>query len=402
MQSSKKTDEKKKVLIVPSWYPSQDDPISGIFIQEQAHALAADYDVAVLIPRMNGWRNLLRSNNSTLVADERGVPVFRASARPLIPHGPEFTSHETFVRAAQKGFKRVLKEWGRPDVIHAHVVLPAGWAALNLAKQYGIPIVLTEHSGPFSMHVGTPLQKRLVKQTLSEVDRVVAVSLALADQIIMVHRQVQLRIVGELVRTDFFIPSYNGVSSIARNNSPLKFLFAGRLSAEKGVTNLITAAQKLVQHGISSFELIIGGDGPDRSSLEALVDSVGLRDRCTFLGVLNREGVRRAMQSCDVFVLPSLSETFGIVLGEAMACGKPVIATRCGGPDSIVTPDTGVLVATDDSEALSNAMADFISERTTFDSSKVRESVVNRFGPGAFLNQVSRIYEELWSKGSEN
>jgi glycosyltransferase involved in cell wall biosynthesis len=401
MQSSKKTDEKKKVLIVPSWYPSQDDPISGIFIQEQAHALSADYDVAVLIPRMTGWRNVLRSNNSSLKADERGVPVFRTSARPLIPHGPEFTSHETFVRAAQKGFKRVLKEWGRPDVIHAHVVLPAGWAALNLAKQYEIPIVLTEHSGPFSMHVGTPLQKRLVKQTLTEVDRVIAVSMALADQIVTVQRQVQLRIVGELVRTDFFVPSHNGLGAAARENSAVRFLFAGRLSAEKGVTNLIGAVDKLAQRGISSFELIIGGDGPDRSSLETLVDSLGLRDRCTFLGALNREEVRRAMQHCDVFVLPSLSETFGIVLGEAMACGKPVIATRCGGPDTIVTPDTGVLVAIGDPEALSNAMADFISQRMTFDSCKVRESVVNRFGPSAFLNKVSHIYEELWAKRSE-
>lgn len=401
MQSSKKTNERKKVLIVPSWYPSQDNPISGIFVKEQVHALTARYDVAVLIPGMAGWRKVLRSSNSSLKKDERGVPIFREYARPLIPHGPEFTSHETFVRAAQKGFKRLLKEWGRPDVIHAHVVLPGGWAALNLGKQYGIPVVLTEHSGPFSMHLGTALQKQLVRQTLSEVDRVLAVSLALADQIVVFHRAVQPRIVPELVRTDFFIPSPNESQNKAQNNSRIRFLFAGRLSSEKGVDKLISAAHNVLQRGITSFELTIGGDGPDRRSLQALVDSNGLHDRCTFLGGLNREEVRRAMQSCDVFVLPSLGETFGIVVGEAMACGKPVIATRCGGPESIVTAETGVLVDSGDPEALANAMADFIADRVRFDSNTVRESAVNRFGPGAFLNQVSGIYEELWTKRSE-
>jgi glycosyltransferase involved in cell wall biosynthesis len=102
------------------------------------------------------------------------------------------------------------------------------------------------------------------------------------------------------------------------------------------------------------------------------------------------------MHDCDVFVLPSLNETFGIVVGEAMACGKPVIATRCGGPEFVVTDETGVLIDVGSLEGLTEAMSDFISGRFSFDPSVIRASVVNRFGPSAFLRNIAGIYDELW------
>ena len=102
------------------------------------------------------------------------------------------------------------------------------------------------------------------------------------------------------------------------------------------------------------------------------------------------------MQNCDVFVLSSLHETFGVVVGEAMACGKPVISTRCGGPEFVVNEETGVLVDVAKPQALADAMADFISDRVSFDPQAVRTSVVNRFSPEVFVRNVSAVYEQLW------
>ena len=106
------------------------------------------------------------------------------------------------------------------------------------------------------------------------------------------------------------------------------------------------------------------------------------------------------MQECNVFVLPSLHETFGIVLGEAMACGKPVISTRCGGPEYVVTPDTGVLVDVANPVALADAMEAFISGRHSYDPQLVRRSVTERFGEEAFLRNISSIYEQVWARHS--
>src|SRR4030095_8944821 len=174
------------------------------------------------------------------------------------------------------------------------------------------------------------------------------------------------------------------------------FFVAARLAEQKGLSHLIEEGHLLAKQGMNSFELEIGGDAPDREKLEQLTRTLGVANRCRFLGALNREQVKKKMQNCDVFVLSSLHETFGVVVGEAMACGKPVISTRCGGPEFIVTEDTGVLVDVGNAPALADAMEDFISESRRFDPETVRSSVVNRFSPEMFVKNVSAIYEQLW------
>jgi glycosyltransferase involved in cell wall biosynthesis len=284
-------------------------------------------------------------------------------------------------------------EWGSPDVIHAHVVLPAGWTAVRLGKRYSVPVILTEHSSPFSMHLGTRLAQRLARETLTHADRVIAISPALKEQLLEFEPGLAVTVIGEAVKTDFFVPASDDAPARGGIRS---FFVAARLAEQKGLVHLIKAVQILGQRRINSFELIIGGDGPDRQMLEQLVNSLGVAERCHFLGTLDREQVKREMQKCDVFVLSSLHETFGVVVGEAMACGKPVISTRCGGPEFVVTDETGVLVEVANPEALADAMSDFISGRVSFNPSAVRASVVNRFGPTAFLQNITKVYEELW------
>ena len=386
---------KKKVLFVPSWYPNEEDPISGVFIEEQAVALSKEFDVAVLLPKMASWRNVLKSDapDRSVRKQQSGLAVYHEYARPLIPHGPEWIDFATIARAAKCGYKKITNEWGKPDVIHAHVVVPAGWSAMKVAKRHAIPIVLTEHSSPFSMHLHTKLSRRLVRETLKNVDRVIAVSPSLATQLLDFEPRTQIEIIGDSVRTDFFVPS-NG--SIRQNRTCKSFFVAARLAEQKGLEHLVRAVHLLVSRGLNSFELVIGGDGPDRQKLEDLVQTLAVSSYCRFLGPLDRAQVRERMQKCDVFVLSSLHETFGVVVGEAMACGKPVISTRCGGPEFFVNEQNGVLVDVANPGALAGAMEDFIADRVSFDSRTVRASVVNRFSPEAFVRNTTAVYERFW------
>lgn len=386
---------RKKILFVPSWYPNDDDPISGVFIQEQAVALAKEFNVAVLIPGMAAWRNIVRTNapDRSVTTLQAGLPLYREFARPRIPHGPESTDYATFARAAENGFKKLVKEWGTPDVIHTHVVLPAGWSALQLSRRYRVPIVLTEHSSPFSMHLGTDFTRRLVRETLTGVNQLIAISPALAKQLLEFEPGLDIEIIGESIKTDFFVPA----SGVDKNNAKGKsFFVAARLAEQKGLNHLLEAVHILLRDGLSSFELIIGGDGPDRLELENLAKTLGVDEHCRFLGALNREQVRDRMQQCDVFVLSSLHETFGVVLGEAMACGKPVISTRCGGPEFVVNEETGVLVDVGKPQEMADAMADFISGRVSFEPEAVRNSVVSRFSPEVFVRNATAVYERFW------
>lgn len=386
---------RKKVLFVPSWYPNEDDPISGVFIEEQAVALSKECDVAVLLPKMAAWRNVFKSDapDRSVKKQQSGLTVYHEYARPLIPHGGESIDYDTFARAAQKGFKRIASEWGTPDIIHTHVVLPAGWSAYGVAKQNRIPIVLTEHSSPFSMHLGTELSRRLVRETLTGVNQIVAISPALAKQLLDFEPGLQIEVIGESLRTDFFVPA-EGVDKADRTRK--SFFVAARLAEQKGLEHLVRAIHLLVEKGLNSFELVIGGDGPDRQKLEELAQNLGVASYCRFLGGLNREQVRERMQKCDVFVLSSLHETFGVVVGEAMACGKPVISTRCGGPEFFVNETNGVLVDVANPQALAGAMEDFLLHRLSFDPQTVRASVVDRFSPEAFVRNITAVYERFW------
>jgi glycosyltransferase involved in cell wall biosynthesis len=200
-----------------------------------------------------------------------------------------------------------------------------------------------------------------------------------------------IEIIGNVIRTDYFGPRPSPVS-----NGITRFITVCFLERLKGVHHLLEAAAQLRAKGFDSFELFIGGNGRETQNLKSMTTQLGLSSCCHFLGMLSRDQVREAMQSADVFILPSLGETFGVVLGEAMACGKPVISTRCGGPEFVVTPETGILVNPGDSKALAEGMEGFLTGRWKFNSEVIRESVCNRFGEETFISSIANLYDNVW------
>lgn len=382
----------KKILILASWYPENASKFNGIFIQDQAEVLSQAYDVCVMAARIVGCREWKRAFVRQRSAEGRDkIPVHRQPALPLpmalFPLWRWLCEH-----SAKRIFIRILAEWGKPHIIHAHAVLPGGWLAVRLGRQYSIPVVLTEHSGPFSMHLRSRSHKQLVRGILKKAKKVVAVCPALAEQIRNFHPEADFRVVGNVIRTDFFVPRSAGKE---KSRHAKRFFCVALLHEGKGIQYLLQAMRLLADRGVSGFEVFIGGDGPARHKLENLATAIGVSAKCRFLGMMERDQVRDWMQTCDVFVLPSLAETFGIVLGEAMACGKPVIATRCGGPEFLVTRETGLLVEPGNAPALANAMEKFISGESSFDSDKVRREVVRRFGERAFLDKINSVYQEI-------
>jgi len=386
---------RRKILIIPSWYPNKQALINGIFVQDQAEILSRTYRVAVLAPRVPNWRQIIRNCDlpKSQIEDHGEIKIYREEF--LVP--PKFfrLRMSAYVMLARRGFRRILDTWGKPDMIHAHVVLPGGWVSVNLGREHGVPVVLTEHSGPFSLNLRSAYHRKLARETLTQVNRILAVSPAMARDIRVFCNPIEIEVVGNVIRTDLFSPL--PASPEGPKRSGLRFFSVALWNKEKGLNFLIEAMHLLTKRGVLSAELIIGGDGGSQTGARGMVKELGLSDRCAFLGLLTRAEVRHWMQQCDVFVLPSLVESFGIVLGEAMACGKPVIATRCGGPEFIVSPETGLLVNPGDSAALAEAMNEFISGRVKFDPEVIRQSICKRFGEKAFLDKISSIYQKIWA-----
>jgi glycosyltransferase involved in cell wall biosynthesis len=137
------------------------------------------------------------------------------------------------------------------------------------------------------------------------------------------------------------------------------------------------------------------GDGPERVSLQQTACELGVSDQVFFLGLLKRDEVLEKVATATSFVFSSRYETFGVAVIEALALGKPVIATRCGGPESIIEVGDGVLVDVDDVDALSIAMFNMFQNYKTYNLQNIRRSAIDRFGEDAVITRLKAIYEEV-------
>jgi len=389
-------DMKKKVLIMTSWYPleSTEDPnyrSCGNFVADQARALAMEYDVAVL--HVDSWYN----PEKILLERDKAITIFHhMNYIPSSVIWGDLNYHRSCLITFFREIKILSELWGIPDLIHAHVVAPVGWAGLLIGRLFRIPVILTEHSAPFQMHLNTSEKILLVRSILKGVDRVIAVSPYLADQIRAVEPDLSIDVLGNVVNPEFF---KDGDSTWQKETSPsiIRFLTVGISPLNrKGIPTLLKATQMLKSGGEERFEILIGGGGTSLPELTKLAAHLGIKDRCRFLGGLSREETRRWMHASDVFVLPSLTETFSVVTAEALACGKPVIITRCGGPEYFVNEENGIQVAVDDPSDMANAMRDYIQGKYKFNSQNIRQGITNLFAPEAYLRNASTIYNQVW------
>ncbi|MEP1030801.1 MAG: glycosyltransferase, partial [Alphaproteobacteria bacterium] len=107
---------------------------------------------------------------------------------------------------------------------------------------------------------------------------------------------------------------------------------------------------------------------------------------------------RRAMAAADAVVLPSFVETFGVVVIEALSQGAPVVATICGGPEGILTPDSGILVPPGDDPAMARALRDMHGRAASFDRAKLRRDCLETYGHKAVVRQLESIYARVLGK----
>jgi len=142
-------------------------------------------------------------------------------------------------------------------------------------------------------------------------------------------------------------------------NTPLFGVF-GRLAPEKG-QRVAIETMFLVRNEIPNARLVIAGQGPEQESLRTCAEALGVADQVQFAGFV--QDVRQLMSACDIVIVPSLREGFGLVAVEAMALGRPVVASATGGlPEVVVQSETGILVAPNDPNAIAQALVDLMQD----------------------------------------
>jgi glycosyltransferase involved in cell wall biosynthesis len=193
------------------------------------------------------------------------------------------------------------------------------------------------------------------------------------------------------VNHDFFKPLYRGP------NKTFTFLTVADLEIYKGI-DLLLDAFAILQRSYANTKLIIAGSGKMDELLKKKTDDLNLNNHVVFLGQLSKEQVRENMQMADVFVLPSRFEAFGVVIIEAMACGLPVIATKSGGPEDIISNENvGILVELNNPIALAKAMENMYNNYLNYDKTKIREYVIEHFSTDVIIQQYINVFNQLIS-----
>lgn len=364
-----------RILHIASWYPSFAHPTLGNFVEQHIRAIAPHTHSQVLHAAPFGKCELshTRENNHSVTR------VYFKKKWPLL----------SVLMAYRKGYKALKKEGFEAELIHLHVVWPAGLFCIMLRKKF----IITEHYTGYHPHSPTQLKgimKWLSKLIIQKAEAVYPVSWHLAKAIQKWHPQGKYQKISNAVNTDIF--SY--ADPQIADSKAFRFLHISSLTnSTKNISGLLRAFAA-AQQQLSQIELYIGGDG-DLSFLKAEIARAQIpTGNVHTLGTQTSQEVSALMQQCHGFVLFSRIENQPVVLLESLCCGRPVIATGVGGIAEDVNPENGILIGSEDEEALKDALLRVAQNYNYFNLRQIAQKAQQLYS----MHTVGMAYKEAYQQ----
>lgn len=383
------------VLIIPSWYPETPEDIDGIFFRLQAQALQrSGLKIGVTAPVFRSMRgkpaSVVNGGYGIRSYTEENIPTYVYKSMYFFPRLPYLDRHR-WVGVGWKLFKRYVRDHGTPDIIHAHSMNHAGILAQQIHAKTGIPFVLTEHSSTYARKLIRNWQRPAMLRSAQQCSARIAVSKDFCRLLETEYGGLDWQYIPNSLSPAFIRPV-----DLANKpkNADFTFCSVAHLNYNKGFDILLPAfAEALKTH--PDLKLKIGGTGLIASQLHNLAAELGLENSVEFLGGLQNDQVLDLMFRSDAFVLASRNETFGVVFIEALSQGLPVAATRCGGPQTIINENNGILVPVGDVQALAGALVSLYENRGRYDAQTLRADCLSEFGEEAVVRQITAVYKTI-------
>jgi len=285
------------------------------------------------------------------------------------------------------------------DLLHVHYAIPHATSAY-LAKEMlkgkkDLKIVTTLHGTDITLVGLEPSFLPLVRFSIDNSDGVTAVSRFLKEKTITTYTcESGIEVIPNFVDTELYRPKENGDfrKHIAPDGEKI-LIHISNFRPVKRVTDTIRILEKVLLE--IPAKLILVGDGPDRSECERLCRQLGLFEKVKFLG--KQDGLVEILNSADVFLIPSQSESFGLAALEAMACGLPVVSSSVGGlPELIRHNETGFIAEIGDVDRMAKYVVELLSNERKYKlfSENSRNRAVSKFDKSI----VVPIYEEYYKR----
>lgn len=378
-----------RVFLLSRGYPTSTDPAWGCFERDHALVLKQKGHEVVVFSVDKRFRVGGHWGISHEVADDINIYDCRLfPSRLLLFLSPRLLVF-LYSFFCLWTFRKAVKDNGLPDVIFSHYL--ANTVILKrVKKKYGIPILAMEHWSMVMAENRPRYVDIFAKSGYILADKIISVSNALHNRLLELYN------VDSIVINNIISPEFNDTSW--REHDGFTFISIGRIVEGKGYDTLIHAFAKsgLITSNVQLT--IIGEDGGEKSKLELLVQSLGLTEYVHFVGGKTKTEIAHLLSNSDAFVLASRSETFGVVYIEAMLFGLPVIGTRCGGPEEIITNQNGMLVNVDDINQLSDALVSMYHDINKYDRESISKDCSTKYSADVIYEKVVRCMYDIINK----
>lgn len=385
---------RKKILWLCSWYPNRLEPFNGDFIQRHAVAASGCHDIYVIHVAGDSTGSISRVENEILgsapLTEERiYYPVSRSVAGKV-------QAHYRFLQLYRQAIRRYIQRFGKPDLVHVHIPMKAGMPGIWVKRTYRVPYIVTEHWGIYNDVAEDKFINRgrffryYTRKIFREAAAFISVSRYLGEGVNRLVLPVNFRVIPNTVNTDLFF--------CRPQKSPVfRFIHVSNMVPLKNAGGILRAFSQLPPGTVA--ELVMVGDTDP--SIRAYAEQLGLpAGSVRFRGEISYRDVAAEMQQAHCLILFSNIENSPCVIGEALCCGLPVIATRVGGIPELVDETNALLVGAGQEKELTGAMLAMLSAKDRYQPAAIAEKAAARFSYQAVGKLLDAVYEEQAEKNT--
>ena len=381
------------IVEIPSFFP----PYGGEFCLEQSKALRTlGHEVRIIsnvqLSVKKSLKDFLTFPYRRRFTEMQGVPVYQSYMRgvPLMIR----PNVHRWVKIVSRMFKEYEKQYGRPDILHAHCAKWAGYVAMQISAEEGIPYVVTEHLSlmalreEFGDDPANAWQVPLLRTVYEHADRVIPVSEEVVDDLsTFFGKDYRWTAISNMIDVDFF--SYHRRED--KKNRPFHFVCLGNFVYRKGYDVLFEAFQQ-VHDQYPQTTLSIAGEGTDGHACRKLFGHLSCAQNIHSFGNLDKMAVRELLYQSDALVLATRDETQGLVLLEAMSTGIPVVTTDAV-PQNVRIEKGCYVAPVDDAAAIADRMCE-VMQLTDGEGEVFSRAVAEKVSPRVIAAQLETVLRD--------
>lgn len=373
---------KKNILFLPRWYPNKTDIQLGTFIREQALLLKGTYNISVIYVQADtNVQSKFEFHEKTTDGIHEIIVYFKEGKGIL----KKILNAKRYKKAQELAYKKLATYF---HLCHVHVPYRSAFLALKLRVSKNIPFVVTEHwsghlTGEFSKKnsVDQSLYKRFLKK---------------ASAISCVSELLRKKFMKNTGFDSVVIPNYINYTqpvSDKKQSDKIQILSVSDMAdAVKNISGLIHAFRDALKEN-PNLQLTLVGGGPDEEKIKQLIQEFQLTSAINFKGRLPHNEVLVLMHQCDFYICNSNTETFGMTVAEALRCGKPVISTKCGGPEEFLNTANSILIDQKNNQQLTQALLKMSQNFGDYNAQKIADEIEHKFGKEKVLLKWVSFYE---------